>query len=269
MEQQWISFTTDYGLEDGFVAACVGVIARIAPAARVLHVSHAVPAEDVRRGAVVLADTVSYLPTGTHLAVVDPGVGTSRRPVVIETEQGLLVGPDNGLLIAAAEQLGGVRSAYELREPDYRLPTVSATFHGRDIFAPAAAHLAVGVPPDQFGPAIDPAGLFRLPTPTTIVEAGRLATEVRSVDHFGNIQLAASASDLDRAGLQPGATIRVRIGARSMTAAVGRKFADVPVGEAVVFADSADHLAVAVNGGSAVTTFGMPTAQAQVLLESR
>ena len=125
MGYDWISFTTDYGLDDGFVAACVGVIARIAPAARVLHVSHAVPPQNVRQGAAVLADTVPYLPSGVHLAVVDPGVGTSRRPIVIETGDGLLVGPDNGLLMPAADQLGGIRAAYELSEPDYRLPEAS------------------------------------------------------------------------------------------------------------------------------------------------
>jgi S-adenosylmethionine hydrolase len=237
----WISFTTDYGTEDGFVAACLGVIARLAPAARVLHVTHAVPPQDVRRGATVLAQTVPYLPPAVHLAVVDPGVGTARRAIVLTAAESLLVGPDNGLLVPAAEALGGINAAHELTNPDYRLPTVSATFHGRDIFAPAAAHLATGVPPDRLGPPIDPATLTRLPTPKTVVEQGKLTTEVLTVDRFGNLQLAAR--ELDTLGRT------VRIGEHRAT--VGRTFADAAPGNLVVYLDSAGHVAIAVNGGSA------------------
>ncbi|WP_009480267.1 S-adenosyl-l-methionine hydroxide adenosyltransferase family protein [Rhodococcus sp. JVH1] len=132
MVYDWISFTTDYGLSDGFVAACHGVIARLAPGVRMIDVTHAVPPQRVRWGAAVLAQTVPYLPPSVHLAVVDPGVGTDRRPIVVVTDAGVLVGPDNGLLRPAAEALGGVRSAYLLAAPEYRLSTVSASFHGRD-----------------------------------------------------------------------------------------------------------------------------------------
>ena len=114
MNYDWVSFTTDYGTDDGFVAACEGVIARVAPPVRVLHVSHTVPAQDVRRGAALLAQTAPYLPPAVHLAVVDPGVGTERRGAVLVAAEGVLVGPDNGLLVPAAEALGGVREAYEL-----------------------------------------------------------------------------------------------------------------------------------------------------------
>jgi S-adenosylmethionine hydrolase len=242
----WISFTTDYGLDDGFVAACAGVIARIAPDVRLIHVTHLVPPQDVRRAATVLAQTAPYLPPAVHLAVVDPGVGTERAAVAIEAAGGLLVGPDNGLLIPAAEALGGIRSAHRLTEPAYRLPAVSATFHGRDLFAPAAAHLAVGVPPATLGPALDPAGLVRLPAPTIVSQQGKLTTEVLSVDRFGNLQLAATPDALP-AG-------RVAIG--DQEAVVGRTFADVPSGALVVLTDSAGHLAIAVNGGSAAARLG-------------
>ncbi|HET9142330.1 SAM-dependent chlorinase/fluorinase [Actinophytocola sp.] len=251
----WISFTTDYGLDDGFVAACAGVIAGIAPTVRIIHVTHLVPPQDVRRAATVLAQTVPYLPPAVHLAVVDPGVGTERRAVVIETGRGLLVGPDNGLLVPAAEALGGVRTAHQLTEPRYRLPTLSATFHGRDLFAPAAAHLATGVPPDALGPAIDPAGLIRLPTPTTVVAEGKLTTEVLSVDRFGNLQLAATAEVMP--------TGRVLIG--DQEAVAGRTFADVPAGALVVYPDSAGQLAVAVNGGSAAALLGWSPGDVVVL----
>src|SRR6185295_570862 len=144
MAYDWITLTTDYGLADGFVAACRGVIARTAPQAQVIDVSHAVPPQDVRRGATVLAQVAPYLPAAVHMAVVDPGVGTGRRGIVLAAKEGMLVGPDNGLLLPAADALGGLEAAFELVAEEYRLATVSHTFHGRDVFAPAAAHLTLG-----------------------------------------------------------------------------------------------------------------------------
>jgi hypothetical protein len=248
----WISFTTDYGLADGFVAACHGVIARIAPEAQVIDVSHAVPPQDVRRGATTLAQTVPYLPEGVHVAVVDPGVGTQRRAVLVLAGDNALVGPDNGLLLPAADALGGPEAAFELVTEEYRLPTVSHTFHGRDIFAPAAAHLAVGVPPADFGPEIDPATLVRLPEPNVTVASQHLTSEVLAVDHFGNIQLAARVRDIIATGLLlPGASVRVRIGMHTADATIGRTFDDVEPGEALVYVDSSSHVAIAVNQGFA------------------
>lgn len=266
MSYDWISFTTDYGIGDGFVAACEGVIARIAPAPRVLHVSHTVPAQDVRRGGAILAQAVPYLPRAVHLAVVDPGVGTDRRGVVLVTAEGLLVGPDNGLLIPAAEMLGGVRAAYRLTEPAYRLSRVSATFHGRDIFAPAAAHLAAGVTPEDFGAAVDLATLVRLPVPETQVEQGKLTTEILAVDSFGNIQLAATGADLDAAGATPGTSAHVNLGGRSVTASVGRTFRDAGPETLLVYVDSAGRVALAIDRGSAATDFSaVPGDQVRLL----
>src|SRR4051812_1715126 len=143
-EFDWITMTTDYGLSDGFIAACHGTIARIAPAVRVIDVTHLVTPRDVGRAAAVLAQTVPHLPPAVHVAVVDPGVGTERRALGIEAAHGLLVGPDNGILLAAADALGGARRAVELDNTDWFAPTVSPTFHGRDVFAPVAARLALG-----------------------------------------------------------------------------------------------------------------------------
>ncbi|MGC4845887.1 SAM hydrolase/SAM-dependent halogenase family protein [Micromonospora sp. DT15] len=245
----WISLTTDYGLTDGFVAACHGVIARIAPAARVIDVTHLVPPADVRRGAAVLAQTVPYLPVGVHVAVVDPGVGTARRGVALATPGGLLVGPDNGLLLDAATALGGVTDAVELTEPRWLAAQVSATFHGRDVFAPAAARLALGAPLAEAGPPVDPAGLVRLPAPTVSRDAEGFTAEVLTVDHFGNVQLAAPAELLDPLP----ATLRVGPpGPTPALAAVhGRTFGDAPAGGLVAYVDSAGLVAVAVNGGRA------------------
>ncbi|MDW5323885.1 SAM-dependent chlorinase/fluorinase [Plantactinospora sp. KLBMP9567] len=238
----WLSLTTDYGLSDGFVAACHGVVARIAPAVRVIDVSHLVPPGDVVRGATVLAQTVGHLPPAVHVAVVDPGVGTARRGVALGTPGGLLVGPDNGLLPRAASVLGGITEAVELTSAEW-FPDPSRTFHGRDVFAPAAARFALGAPLTDAGPAVDPATLVRLAEPVVRRGEGWVEAEVLTVDHFGNVQLAA-----------PGAALRhlgpvVRIGARR--AVRGGTFGDAAAGEIVVYPDSADHLAVAVNGGRA------------------
>jgi S-adenosylmethionine hydrolase len=240
----WISFTTDYGLQEGYVATCAGVIATITPAARIIDVTHLVPPFDIRRGSLVLAQTVPYLPPAVHLAVVDPGVGTSRRAIAVAAGDSVLVGPDNGLLIPAAEALGGITSAHELTEARYRLPAVSATFHGRDIFAPAAAHLAAGVPLSNLGPPVDPSSLVSLANPETVVSHGVLTTEVLLVDHFGNLVLAART-------VPKGQSVLITIGDRSVPAVVATTFADAPPGGLVVYPDSAGHLAIAVNGASA------------------
>jgi len=233
----YVSFTTDYGLSDGFVASCHGVIARLAPTVRVIDVTHTIAPGDVTRAAAVLAQTVPHLPPAVHLAVVDPGVGTQRRAVVINTPHGVLVGPDNGLLMWAASALGGVTSAFELSTPE----GASRTFHGRDVFSPAAAFLASGVPVE--GPTVDPATLIQLPEPVVEFGDGWLEAEVLTIDRFGNVQLAAPASFLNQ--LPDQMTVG---GCRAIR---GETFADAPSGGLVVFGDSADRLAIAVNGGRA------------------
>jgi S-adenosylmethionine hydrolase len=245
MSYRWVSFTTDYGTLDGFVAAVKGVIAGIAPDVTVIDVTHQVPAQDVRRGAAVLAQTAPWLPPAVHLAVVDPGVGTRRRGLAVVAARGLLVGPDNGLLLPAADALGGMTAAYELVDPMYRLAEVSATFHGRDVFAPAAAHLCLGLDPARLGP---PAGdLVRLPEPTVHIGPGMVRAEVLSVDGFGNVQLAAT----DLGGLSGPVLVL------GQPATVGRTFADVPAGELVVLADSSGYVAVAVDRGNAAARLGV------------
>lgn len=252
MSVGWVSFTTDYGTADGFVAACKGVLAALAPEVGVIDVTHQVPPQDVRRGAAVLAQTVPWLPPAVHLAVVDPGVGTSRRGIAILAEGGVLVGPDNGLLVPAAEALGGIRAAYELADPAYHLPEVSATFHGRDVFAPVTAHLCLGLDPARLGPPAEE--LVRLPAPTVHAGPGLLRAEVLTVDVFGNLQLAASTEELAAAGFAE----RVEVVAGAVhPARVGRTFADVPAGELVVMADSDGLSAVAVNRGDAARLLGV------------
>ncbi|TCP54305.1 hypothetical protein EV191_103350 [Tamaricihabitans halophyticus] len=246
-----ISCTTDYGLQDGFVAACHGVIARITPTTRVIDITHSVAPQDIRGGAAVLAQTAPYLPNAVHLAVVDPGVGTARRGIVLLAERGTLVGPDNGLLLPAARALGGPRAAYQLENAEYQLPRVSATFHGRDVFAPAAAHLTRGVPAAEFGRPIELAELVELPEARVEVERDGLRSEVRTIDHFGNVQLAAPASALAECGLTPGTRVRIGTGTAAHECSVHHTFGDAVPGELLVLVDSAGYVALAVHGGSA------------------
>lgn len=249
-----ITFSSDYGYADEFVGVCHAVIAAIAPGVRVVDITHELA--DVRSGAAVLAQSLTYASPAVHLAVVDPGVGTGRRGVVVSTADGsLLVGPDNGLLIPASEALGGTTDVYELADPRFRLPAVSATFHGRDIFAPAAAHLAAGLPPELVGPPVFDV-VEPVPVAAPEVGEGRLAAEVLRSDRFGNLQLAAGRDDLLGAGLR--GEVTVAAGSSRRKASVARTFGDVPEGALVVYLDSADHVAVACNGASACEVLGGP-----------
>jgi S-adenosyl-L-methionine hydrolase (adenosine-forming) len=252
----WITFTSDYGLEDHFVGVCHGVMARVAPGARVLDVSHAVGAQDVRQGARVLAEAVPYLPRAVHLAVVDPGVGTGRGMVAVEAGGQVLVGPDNGLLVWAAEAMGGPGRVVALENPAYRLEPVSRTFHGRDVFAPAAAHLAAGVDPGELGPELDPAGLVRLERQAARVDGDRALASVVAVDHFGNLALDLRRQDLRAAGVAAGDTVAVRAGGRAHRATVAETFASVAAGELLLHEDSFGWLALAVNQGRAADRLG-------------
>ena len=245
----WVSLTTDYGISDGYVAACHGVIARIAPQLRVIDVTHQVAPGDVSRAAAVLAETLPQLPPAVHVAVVDPGVGTARRAVAVATPGALLVGPDNGVLPWAADALGGATAAVELTNPDWFQHPVSRTFHGRDIFAPVAARLAAGAALAGAGPPLPLDRLVRLPDPVVSSGAGWLEAEVLTVDRFGNVQLAAPAAAL--AGFGNSVT------AGGLPAVRGETFADAPAGGLVVLADAANRVAVAVNGGRAAVVLGV------------
>jgi len=253
-----ITFLTDYGLEDGFVAACHGVAAKIAPSVRVIDITHLVQPGDVRRGAAVLAQTVPYLPPAVHLAVVDPGVGTARRGIAVQAGDGILVGPDNGLLSWAIAGLGGATKAVQLTNGDLWLHPVSPTFHGRDIFMPVAAHLASGRDLADAGEQIDLADLVTLPAPTSRVRDGEAEGEVMSVDRFGNVQLSIEASDVGQLGVGYGSPLVVRAGRRQLTVPFLETFAAVAPGEIVAFADSAGLISLAVNAGDAAQQLGLP-----------
>jgi S-adenosylmethionine hydrolase len=249
---------TDYGLEDGFVAACHGVAARISPETRVIDITHLVPPGDVRRGAAVLAQTVPYLPAGVHVAVVDPAVGTNRRAIAVEAGERVFVGPDNGVLSWATHGAGGALRAYELTNDKLWLDPVSPTFHGRDVFAPVAAQLASGLDLAAVGTAVNLDALVTLPQPTRRIREGGAEGEVLTVDRFGNVQLSVTAIDLDRLGVRAGSTVAVTLGRRRLSVPYRETFGSVPPGELVAFVDSAGCVALAVNGGNAAQRLGLP-----------
>ena len=255
---RYLSFLTDYGLEDGFVAACHGVAARIAPGAGLIDVTHLIPPGDVRRGAAVLAQTVPYLPPAVHVAVVDPGVGTARRGVAVAAGDSVFIGPDNGLLSWAVRAAGGAVRAFSLTNRALWLDNVSATFHGRDIFMPVAAHLAADTDLAAAGEEIAVADLVSVPVPERLVRDSVAEGEVLTVDRFGNIQLTITASDTAEIGVAPGGMMLIRCGRHQLTVPYRDMFGAVAPGELVAYTDSAGLVAIAVNGGDAAGRLGLP-----------
>jgi S-adenosylmethionine hydrolase len=254
----FVSLLSDFGSRDPSAGIMRGVVASIAPEAIVVDVSHDVDKFAVADGALLLWSALPYMPIGSHVAVVDPGVGTERRAVALETARGdYLVGPDNGLLIPAAARLGGVVRAHQLANPQYRLPVVSTSFHGRDLFAPAAAHLALGVPLESIGPPLMPQDLVTLGWPDPLVEDGSLTAEIIYQDTFGNLKFGALASDLHEAlgQARPGDQLELRTTTRTRSrvfdAVWVETFGRVPAGDPLLYEDSFGRLCLAINQGSA------------------
>jgi S-adenosyl-L-methionine hydrolase (adenosine-forming) len=252
-----LTFMSDFGWNGGYVAACEAVIARVRPEARVSHISHEVGLGEVAAGATILARVAPLYPPAVHLAVIDPGVGTDRRPIAIVADRGdVLVGPDNGLLVPATEALGGLREAWLLdprqvrTEADLPPAAVSSTFHGRDVFAPAAALFSRNTDPALCGASVDPSGLVRLTPPVWQVFAEGATTEVIEIDRFGNVGLALPFEDfLPRRGAF---TVEIEgEGLSEWTACMVRTYAELRPGELGLLRDSWGQVALALNGASA------------------
>jgi S-adenosylmethionine hydrolase len=253
----FITFLTDFGLQDDFVGTCRGVIARIAPDARVLDLTHGIAAQDVLQGALVLRYSLPFTPVGVHLAVVDPDVGGNRRAIAVRTVDGrVFVGPDNGLLLLAADDVG-IDAAHEITSPAYRLKEVSRTFHARDVFAPASAHLANGVPVADLGPEIDQATLIRVSVPEPDVGTAQLSATVLAIDRFGNVALNMRREHLDAIGLVDGDRVEVRLVLDRYYATVAGTFADTAPGELILYEDSYGLATLAITRGSAARLTGV------------
>ncbi len=247
-----ICFLSDYGLGDDFVGLCKGVVLRIAPGATIVDLTHEVPGFGVVAGAEILEHATRYMPdNAVYLAIVDPGVGTDRRALALSSAGGaLLVGPDNGLLVPAAESLDGIADAVSLTNADYHIQPVSSTFHGRDIFAPAAARLASGLDLRSLGEPVDPASLSRVEVIGVKKEsANTIAATVLNVDRYGNARLSAAEGE---AGLEFGMQLKVQVaGGSEVPIRYIETFGHSKVGDLVLVPDSHRRLSLSVNQGNA------------------
>ena len=252
-----LTFLTDYGLEDAFVAVCHAVASQIAPDLRITGITHLIPLGDIRRGAAVLAQAVPYFPPAVHVAVVDPGVGTARRGVAVEAGGSLFVGPDNGLLSVAIAVAGGATRAVSLTNKALWRETTAATFHGRDIFMPVAARLAAGLPLDEAGDRVEVTSLVTLPPQECRITGDGARVEVVTVDGFGNVQLSLPGADAPRAGLTPGRTVTLAWDGGELAVPFVTTFGEVAPGQPLCYRDSGDWVALAVAGGDAARRFGL------------
>jgi S-adenosylmethionine hydrolase len=264
-----VTLLTDYGRDDDFVGVCHGVIRRIHPGAEILDITHGIERHAVRQGALVLRNTLPYMPAGVHVAVVDPQVGTERRAIGLRTGDGrILIGPDNGLLSLAWERCEGVELAVDVTRSPHRLEPVSATFHGRDIFAPVAAHLAAGAELADAGDPLDPDTLARVELPQPREEDGAVVAHALVIDHFGNVGLNVDHQRLAGTGITLGGRVAVEAGGERYDATYAQTFADVSPGELLVYQDAYRTLALAINRGDAAGTLGLAV-DAEVRLRPR
>lgn len=265
-----ISFLSDFGLEDEFVGVVHGVLAKLAPSSRVIDVGHRFPRGNVKTAALALTRAVQYLPEGVCLAVVDPGVGTDRKAIVAETPWGTFVGPDNGLLSPAVAMVGGATKIVSIENPEAMIPSPGQTFHGRDVFAPAAALLASGEAEiDELGPEVSGEEIVPLLLPLTEVEGGTVSGEAWWVDTFGNVQTNIAPEDAAVLGLGPGDTVTVKVGSTLHPVPWVASYGDVREGEVLVHVDSVGLLALAVRGGRADEELNLAEGVAVTLTSSR
>jgi len=247
-----ISFLSDFGHSDEFVGVVHGVLAKLAPRSRVIDVGHQFPRGNVKTAALALTRAIQYLPDGVCLAVVDPGVGTQRRALAAETGWGMFVGPDNGLLSPAVAMVGGAQKIVSIENPEAMIPSPGQTFHGRDVFAPAAALLAAGdAVLDDLGPELSGDEVVPLLLPLAETEGSVVSGEAWWVDTFGNVQTNVGPDDVSAIGLTPGETVTVKVGSTLHSVPWVTSYGDVAEGEPLIHVDSVGLLALAVRGGRA------------------
>ncbi|MCS7096934.1 MAG: S-adenosyl-l-methionine hydroxide adenosyltransferase family protein [Candidatus Methanomethylicia archaeon] len=248
-----ITLLTDFGLKDSYIAEMKAVIFSICPEVNIVDISHSVEKFNIRMGAYLLTRASKYFPNGTiHVAVVDPGVGGSRRPIVIETSRALYVGPDNGILIPSA-MVDGIKHIYLISNEKYMLRTISRTFHGRDIFSPVAAYLAIGVPPSEFGPEIFDPVIPDFAKP--IVRGNSIEGEVIYIDDFGNVVTNIFHEHLNSIGIHDGDVISIIINNRCLIFRMCKSYCEVPIGHPLAIIGSGEQLELSINQGSAAIFF--------------
>lgn len=265
-----VSFLSDFGDHDEFVGVVHGVIAKLAPESRVIDIGHLFPRGDVRTAALALSRAIQYLPGGVCLAVVDPGVGTKRRALAAETPWGIFVGPDNGILSPAVAMIGGASRVVSIENPEAMIPSPGETFHGRDVFAPAAALLAAGdAALEDLGPVLSEGELIPLLLPLVESEDGAVSGEAWWVDHFGNVQTNIAPEDLSGIGLDPGDTVEVRVGSSIHSVPWVTSYGGVPEGEVLLHVDSVGLMALAIRDGRADEELNLSEGVAVTLAANR
>jgi S-adenosylmethionine hydrolase len=270
VEHPLITFTSDFGLSEEWAGVVKGVIYSINPRAVVIDITHDIPPMDIGKGAFVLAAALPHMPVAIHLAVVDPGVGTSRGALVLEVRRGdILVGPDNGLLLPAACRLGGIRRCFFIDNPAFFRQPVHPTFHGRDVFGPVAAHLSLGIPLEKLGRHADAEGLVEPPWGEAKRGEGALYAQVVDVDRFGTLRLNALPEDLREMEVRKGDLLLVEVAEESFLAPYVNTFGDVERGKPLVFDDSSGFLGVALNGASLANQLGAKPGDVVILYASR
>lgn len=253
-----ISFLSDFGYRDEFVGVVHGVLAKLAPESSVIDIAHEIPRGNVRAGALSLTRAIQYLPEGVCLAVVDPGVGSERKAIAAKTPWGFFVGPDNGLLSPGVAMVGGASRIVSIESPDAMIPSPGGTFHGRDVFAPAAALLAVGdTALEDLGPTLADDEVTPMLLPLTEIVDATIAGEAWWIDGYGNVQTNISPEDLDAVGIRPGEVVTVKIGSSLHSVKWVTSYSGVEAGEPMLHVDSSGLLALAVRGGRAVESLNL------------
>jgi S-adenosylmethionine hydrolase len=264
-----ISFLSDFGLADEFVGVVHGVLAKLAPDSMVIDIGHGTPPGDIKAAALSLTRAIQYLPEGVALVVVDPGVGSERKALAVETDWGFFVGPDNGVLSPAVAMMGGARLMVSIDNPEARIPSPGETFHGRDVFAPAAALLASGEAAIQdLGPELGPDQVQPLLLPLPEIDGLMVTGEAWWVDRFGNVETNIGPDDLAAIGLSPGSTLTVKVGASLHSIPWVVAYTDVEPGEPLIHVDSAGLIAIAVRDGGADEELNLSTGVAVTLAQT-
>lgn len=262
-----ITLLSDFGLRDPYVAEMKAVIISICQKARIVDISHEIEKFNVRMGAFILAQAAPHFPKGTiHVAVVDPGVGTVRKPIIVETERAFYVGPDNGLLMLAARN-DGVKCVYEIANPKYMFRRVSRTFHGRDIFSPAAAHLANGVDPSEFGPTVENPMMPSFLSPKIV--GNEVVGEILHIDRFGNLITNISESMLKALGISDGMNLQFKLGDREVRVKLCSSYDDVQKGSLLSIVGGTGFLEISINQGNASSFLNMRIGDHVILIKPR
>ena len=259
MKHRFITFLTDFGLQDDFVGTCHGVMRTIAPDVQIIDITHGIPAGgDPRRARSCSRTRSATCPSAsTSRSSIPASADRAGRSRCATRDGRVFIGPDNGLLVRAAERDGPVAAAHELANSDFALPSVSRTFHGRDLFSPAAAHVALGVELAELGPPVDPEVLVRLDVPRPELGARRIRATVLYVDRFGNVQLNLTREHLEQAGVVPGTKVELELGTERYYAVAARTFGDARPGDIILYEDAYRNVSIAINRGSAADMFGV------------